>query len=258
MKQFRNSIFTSSLLLLILFLIPLSNLNSREQQTYLIGVEEINYSPYYSVKDGNWSGYIRDIFDLFEQKSGLKFNYLALPIKRLHDGYLNKEIDLLYPDNPDWIIELKKNRTITYSKPIVTVIDGIIVKKENHKNTLEQTNIIGTISGYTAPAWNNIIAEKKIEWIEVESFEGLLKMVIHGRIDGAYVSINPALYQLREYLHQTNVLTFNQKLPYDVAQHMLSTINHPGVIDEFNSFLSSNRSELSRIAKKYKIKKIIP
>lgn len=112
---------------------------------------------------------------------------------------------------------------------------------------------LGTILGYTAPSYDDLIQAQKVELSENSRFDNLLKMVIYHRIDGVYVTINPTLYQLREVLKQADALVFDSDLPYDYADHLLSTITHPEVINALNVFLSEEKDLLEQLKKKYKI-----
>jgi len=242
-------------ILVFVTLVTLYSTAFSAQKEYTFGVEDVFYLPYYAVEKGQYIGLLREILDAFAQKKGYRFVYRPLPIKRLHRTYLNSEVDFLYPDNPDWIRTQKKGIQIVYSDSVVTVIDGVMVLPENKGRGIAGLKKLGTIRGYTALAYEDFIQTKQLILHENNTFKGLLKMATANRIDGAYVTINPALHQLREILHQPNALVFDEALPYDYAEHQLSTIKHPEMITLFNEFLETEKGLLEMLKKKYKIQK---
>lgn len=82
---------------------------------YTVGVEAINYAPFYSDEGGDYSGFARDLLDLFAERQGCRFVYKPLPVKRLFSSLLNKSVDFKFPDNPDWQMTMKK-RLFTASR----------------------------------------------------------------------------------------------------------------------------------------------
>ena len=225
-----------------------------EVARYTVGVESVSYEPYYSVKAGKYSGFIPELLNDFAKKNNIEFSYQPLPIKRLHKQYLSGRLDFLYPGNISWIIDQKKITHIFYSLPVVTVIDGLMVKPENKGKMLSSLNKLGTISGYTAPPYQGLIDSGRIKFIEVNQFQNLLKMVINSRLDAAYVSINPGNYQLREKLKKEKALVFDDSLPYDHSQHVLSSLKHGTIIDQLNQYLLENQDFIKTLKIKYGIK----
>lgn len=224
-----------------------------EQTTFVIGVEKVSYLPYYAEEDGEYVGLVRELLDAFAEKHNYQFIYKPLPIKRLHQDFLNHKVDFLYPDNPEWVTTLKQGVDITYSAPLVTVIDGVMVLPEHKGRSVEHLKILGTIMGYTAPAYDELIRAKHVKLVENAVFENLLKMVIEHRIDGAYVTVDPARYQLQTVLQIPDALVFDETLPYDKAEHLLSTIQHPQLISTFNDFLINEKRAIEQLKKKYHI-----
>lgn len=221
---------------------------------YTIGVETISYAPYYSLINGEYTGFIPDLFNHFAKQNNLSFVYKPLPIKRLHKQYLSGHLDFLYPDNFSWIVEQKQGVPIYYSHPVVTVIDGLMVKPEIKGKLLGSLKSLGTISGYTTPSYEALINSGQVNLVEVNQFQNLLKMVLNSRLDAAYVSINPATYQMRETFNNEQVLVFDNSLPFDHSQHCLSSIKHKKVLKQLNNFLSNNQDFIKTLKNKYGIR----
>lgn len=95
------------------------SLNAFAVQKIHLGVEDINYYPLYGTYDGEdkktgkFNGLIEELFNLYN-KSQKEFEliYEARPIKRLYEEFLgnNSTLDALFPDNPYWAPELKKDK----------------------------------------------------------------------------------------------------------------------------------------------------
>jgi polar amino acid transport system substrate-binding protein len=80
---------------------------AQEAPTLVVGVEEQDYLPAYGWRDGRFEGAAREILDAFAADRGLRLEYRALPVKRLFASLVHHEIDLKFPDNPDWETKVK-------------------------------------------------------------------------------------------------------------------------------------------------------
>jgi ABC-type amino acid transport substrate-binding protein len=132
-----------------------------------------------------------------------------------------------------------------------------MVTPSNKGKGLNRVKKLGTIGGYTAPAYNDLIANGQVKLIEVFSFSGLLKMVMLNRLDAAYVSVNPSIYQLREVIGNEGALTFDDALPFDKAEHLLSTMKNPEVVQQFNQFITDNQQLINDLKHKHRIQAIL-
>ena len=68
----------------------------------LMGVEDIEYFPFYAKREGKYVGFAREVFDKFGKQYGHTITYKALPVKRLYGEFINGRVDLKFPDNPYW------------------------------------------------------------------------------------------------------------------------------------------------------------
>lgn len=78
------------------------------ERHFNVGVEELDYLPYYTSKGNNYQGYARELLDAFAKERGYTFDYKPLPVKRLFQSLLKKQVDFKFPDNPNWQSDLKK------------------------------------------------------------------------------------------------------------------------------------------------------
>ena len=92
---------------------------------------------------------------------------------------------------------------------------------------------------------------------ENDSFIALLKQVSLKRVDGAYINVEVARYQLRATLRQPDALVFDPDLPHTKDFYYFSSVKHPKVIQEFNEFLASETVLYEQIRKKLGIESSI-
>lgn len=97
----------------------------------IIGVEKLNYLPFYTYNGNNYEGFARELFDQFAKDSGHTVEYKILPVARLFHEFLNKQVDMKFPDNPKWKTQDKEKYSIQYSNPVIDFTDGIMVLPES-------------------------------------------------------------------------------------------------------------------------------
>lgn len=217
--------------------------------TYIVGVEDLDYLPHYSSKNGEYEGYGRDLLDAFAKDAGHELVYRSLPIKRLFRSLITGEIDLKYPDNVYWGIEMKQNAPVIYSEPVVGYIDGMVVKKEDVGKGKDHLKVIGTLRGFTPWEYMKDIDFGRITVSESGSYQALVSQLVKGRIDSVYANVDVVLYNLKE----KGVLLFDESLPYTKSNYHLSTIEHRELMNQFNIWLKENTDKINLIKKKYNL-----
>jgi polar amino acid transport system substrate-binding protein len=229
-----------------------------QQKTFTVGVEDLEYYPQYSHKGNEFIGFGRELLDAFAKSKGYKFEYKILPLNRLFlENLKNKSLDFQYPDNGYWESQLRKGVTVHYSKPVMPFIDGVLVLPENKGRGLKNFKVLGTMTGFTPWNYLDLIKQKRVTVFENDGFIALLKQVSLKRVDGAYINVEVAKYQLRETLHQPDALVFDPDLPHTKDFYYVSSVKHPKVIQELNAFLASERALYEQIRKKLAIESTI-
>lgn len=225
-----------------------------QQTTFTVGVEDLEYYPQYSHKGNEFIGFGRELLDAFAKRRGYKFEYKILPLNRLFlENLKDKSLDFQYPDNSYWEAHLRKGVTVYYSKPVMPFIDGVLVLPENKGRGIKDFKMLGTMTGFTPWNYLDLIKQKRVTVFENDSFIALLKQVQLKRVDGAYINVEVAKYQLREMLHQPDALVFDPDLPHTKDFYYLSSVKHPKVIQEFNQFLATDTALYEQIRKKLAI-----
>lgn len=225
-------------------------------KTFVIGVELHEYQPYYGFDPANkenYIGYAREFLDAFAKEKGYTFEYKMLPVKRLFSEFFANNLDFKFPDNSAWSGEERVGKTIHYSDSVCDFIDGLMVHLDNKDIALEKIQEIGTVRGFTAWAYYDLINRKKMNITEAVSLQALLKQVEAKRIDGAYGNIIVSRFALKDAGIAEDKQVFAQHLPHHKGSYLLSTMKHPDVIAELNSFLTEKAAFISELRKKYHI-----
>ncbi|MFK5891706.1 MAG: transporter substrate-binding domain-containing protein [Pseudomonadota bacterium] len=238
--------------LFICFGLALMLINLSTQSANLIlGVEKLDYLPFYTSKNGQYHGYARELFDQFAKDNHHHISYKILPVARLFHELINGKIDLKFPDNPNWKKKEKQQYKINYSSAIVQFTDGIMVKPEFLHKNVNYFYQIGTMRGFTPWTLQNSINQKTIRITEHNSLSGLLQQVILQRVKGCYINIDVAEYFLDKHLNQPGVLVFKSDLPHDKSSYYLSSIKKTDILKQFNSWLDNNTAFHQQLKKKW-------
>ena len=226
------------ILITYLFLI-LSPLLAAEE--FVIGVEELDYYPYYRLHQGEYGGFASDLLQAYAAHHGHTVTFRPLPIKRLYQELLNGKIDFKFPDHPYWGKDVKADTAVHYSNAVVGYTDGVLVLPEKHAITT--INSVGYVRGFNPWTLLDAVKAGKIQARELNSLKSLLSLTLDGRTEGAYFNTRVAETLLAEQLNRPGGLVFAQKLPHDTNNYRLSTIQHPTVLAEFNAFLASDAAK---------------
>ena len=218
-----------------------------------VGVENINYYPISSMRNGQYTGFSRDVLDAYAQKYGHNIVYKPYPVKSLFGAYLAGQVDFKFPDNIDWAQEEKKDKAIIYSDTVLDSIDGVMVFPHFLGRGLGALKRLGTIVGFTRFAYLDDIAAGKIKRHEHESLDGLIKLVKANYVDGIYSNIFVARSFLKKSSYGEEYIVFDQALPHEVTAYKLSSFKYPQIIKEFNEFLDKNADLVQVLKIKYEL-----
>ncbi|ARU57223.1 family 3 extracellular solute-binding protein [Oleiphilus messinensis] len=239
----------------ILLLLSASWSIAQAQTKYVIGVESIDFYPYFGTENDEYAGFARELLDSFAKSKGYVFTYRRLPIARLFVEFLNERtVDFKYPDNPYWKARVKKGLGVTYSTPIVDYISGVMVLPENRGKGPSQLRVLGTLRGFTPkPDLRALIEKGQVRIAENNTPDGVLQQVLLKWIDGAFLNTAVARYQLKTVLKKPNSLVFDPALPHVRSSYYFSTIKYPQLITEFNHFMEQEKIIVAEIKDKYDV-----
>lgn len=224
-------------------------------ETYVIGVEGIDYKPNGAVENGDYVGYGRAVLDAWAKDRHHTLRYRPMPVQRLFSELLQGVIDFKYPDSPHWQQAMKTGKNVVYSDTVASFVDGVMVRPENKGKGLENLHSLGILHGFTA--WDYLDAQKagKVSITENPVLAALMQQGLNKRVDGIYISVAVAQYQLDTVLKQPDGLVFDPSLPHSKGSYTLSTIKHPEAIADFNAWMSQNSATIARIKAEYGIEK---
>jgi len=222
---------------------------------YVIGVEAIDYLPFYTIKDKAYAGFARDLLDAYAAERGHVFEYRPLPVTRLFRELIEGVVDLKFPDNDYWQADMKAGKGVVYSDPVATYIDGVMVRPENKGHGPDSVRSLGTVRGFTAYEWLDRIKSGQTRLEENPSLPGLIFQAANKRIDGAYTNVAVANYSLEHELKTPGALVLDPSLPYTRSSYRLSSIKHPGVIADFNAWMKTRPDLVARLKQTWNVEK---
>lgn len=258
MKSYMPAVLRNSTPALVFLIALCTSPLALAAKSFVVGVENHDYLPAYGLKDGQYHGFARELFDAFAKDRGYIFDYRALPVPRLYASFFNGQIDFKFPDNPQWKQDQRSGKSIHYSAPALTYIDGVVVPADRTATTPDEIRTLGTVAGFTPWAWMDRVDTGKVKLVENASFEALVRQVVARRIDGAYANIAVVNYQLDKILGTPGALVFAPQLPYSRDHYHLSTLKHADVIQEFNVWLKQNGSRVEAMKKRHAVEAGLP
>ena len=223
--------------------------------SFTVGVETTDYLPISSGEsDGGYSGYARELLDLFAAKYGHTFSYKTLPVARANNEFsIKRSLDFRFPDTANWAVDLKKGVAVVYSKALVTVIEGLLVAPANKGKGVASIRKLGTIRGYTPTPYFDQIKAGTMTVTEVNTVDSAIHMADVGRVDGVYMSPIVGNYIMTEVMRKPGTLVYDSSLPKSSNDFSLSTIAHPEVIKQMDEFLVKEKDTVAKLKAKYKI-----
>lgn len=219
----------------------------------IVGVEDTYYYPHYEVRDEQWQGFGAAVLERFAQSAGYELIYKPMPVERLFRSFVQGEVDFKYPAAQAWKPEDKSGIPIIYSDPVIDYIDGLNLLEHRVGESIENIRSIGIVRGFTPVSWSDRIAKGEIELVEGDSFVGLIRLVLRGRIDAIYANLDAVSYTLKEQqlADQMDSLVFDKSLPHDSGDYRLATLRHGEVIDDFNAWMIANAALMQTLKVEY-------
>lgn len=223
-------------------------------QTYVVGVENSPFMPHFSVdKQGTYSGFAREVLDLFAAKAGIQLEYRALSVERLLPALLQGEVDFKYPDNPNWAHAQKAGKNVQYSQAVVNYVDGVLVPPMQQGMGVEKLQRLAIVSGWTPWAYQDRIAAKQTTLTESQDLPAMIRLALKKQADGAYYNVVVASYYLDNIRARPGALVFDPKLPFTRGTFNLSSTKHPELVQRFDQFLAEEHEAITALKQKYQV-----
>lgn len=223
-----------------------------DKKTYSVGVEDYkNWLPYSEVRNGVYGGLGKEILDAFARHMGYTFNYEAYPLKRRDRLFVEGQVDLAFPDNPNWVVDMKRELKISYA-PMLEFTDGVLVRPENVGRGVGQLKTLGIPLGFTPYPYQQLMSAGALRIEETADYDALYEKLIMRRVDGAYMNTRIARHywiNVRKLPHVP--VLYDPDLPHASGQWYLSSHKYPMVVEQFRRFMQTNRAEVEELKRKY-------
>lgn len=223
----------------------------RAAPVYTVGVEDVDLSPILSVRNRERGclGYACEVLNLFARNKKIQFRYVPFPVSRTHLEFWNGKVDFVLPDHPSWSKQEKEKRNlkITYSNPLLTFQDAVLIAPERLGQGIDKIKTIGTIRGFTIWKLQPLVESKKLKILGAPKPESSIQMALAGRVDAVTMPLQIANYHLKQMNRVGALVPDPSLLPIQNSFYYLSTIRYPELIEEFNAFLKREESQLLQL-----------
>jgi len=221
-------------------------------QTFVVGVENLAFAPHYSTDaQGNYQGFAREVLDLFASTSGITLEYRPLPVDALLPALLSGQVDLKYPDNPNWAPEQKAGRTLRYSQPVTEYVDGVLVAPERLGQGVGALRRLALVDGWTPRGYEQSVQAGQIALAPSADLKQMIHAALKKQADGAYFNVVVATYYLDNIRAKPGALVFDPSLPHTRSAFHLSTVKQGELVEHFDRFLVDHAKEVSAIKARY-------
>jgi hypothetical protein len=223
-----------------------------DKKTYTIGVEDYkNWLPYSEMRNDQYGGLGKEILDAFAKHMGYTFVYKVYPLKRRDRLFVDGHLDLSFPDNPNWVADLKKDLAISYA-PMLEFTDGVLVRPENLGKGVSSLKTLGIPLGFTPYPYQQLMSTGAMRIEETSDYDALYEKLIMHRVDGAYMNTRIARHYWTKIRKLPQVpVQYDANLPHASGQWYLSSHKYPKVVEEFRRFMVTNKAEVEELKKKY-------
>ncbi|MCU7555303.1 transporter substrate-binding domain-containing protein [Alteromonas sp. ASW11-19] len=214
------------------------------ERVYRVGVEDVDYYPVLDFVHSPPRGVVKNVLDSFAEQTGVKFEYIPLPIQRFNSWYDTGRIDFRVPDNPRW--SLTSQPSLIYSVPFLNLCEVLVVKAENRKMSPDNVTRIGTLMGFTPSTyWNQKMESGAVRLVPDRSLKVLTRMLLNDMVSGLDLDLASIHYQLKTLSLPPDLVAPLETVENPTISYRMSTLNHPEIIRQFNQFMARNKDKLT-------------
>lgn len=228
-----------------------------QADSFVVGVEDLNYYPYFDFPADN-SSFTRALLDQFAKDNGHQITYRILPIKQFPKWLYEENIDFKFPDNERWQeINNIHHLTIFYSDEVVEMTAGTLVLAKNNNKDAASIKTIGTVAGFHPTLWLDKIAQGQVILFEDASPTILVQYLINGLIDGLVINLAVANNEL-EKLHKNEKIVFSNQIEQEIYSYKLSTVKYPEILKQFNQWQVKRQKYIEELKAEFGISAVEP
>lgn len=231
---------------------------SAHAETYVVGVEQADFEPYFTVDaQGEYRGFARELLDAFARDAGIELRYQPVAPARLLDALLAGKVDLKYPDSPSWAKEAKAGRSVVYSAATADFIDGVLVAPLQKGKGIGQLKRLAVVDGWTPEQYREPIDSGHLARVPAGDLRELIRTTLKKQADGGYYNVEVAIHTLNYRSSSTNALVFDPALPYSRGTYHLSSVRQPQLLARFDRFLQEHPDTLAALKSRYRVEENI-
>jgi len=239
---------------IILMLSVMLSFSCFAKNHFIVGVEDINYAPLYSIQDNSYSGFSKDLLDAFAKKHNYQFTYRPLPLVDLFDSFLSQRVDFKFPDHPIWKASSREGIEINYSKGLINYTDGVMLFVDNKSNSGNHSlKRLGIINGFTPFGFIDAVVNNRLSTIQANDLDQLVELLLKGEVDGIYYNVEVAKHYLKT-IDKAEEILFDEQLAHSQGEYHLSTILYPEVVKELDVFMQTELALIKALKEKHQIK----
>lgn len=237
-------------LLLMLSVLLFSRLSTAEH--FVVGAQNIAYYPHYDFTSRIDKGLGWAILQAYAKASGHTFSYLAMPTMRLQRELLKGHVDFVYPDNSQWHMAVPAETHKFFSKPFVMTTGATFVTRKNASTSLNDINRVAYPLGFTPDIWSGLLKTRQVSLTSVTELSTAFELLLMNRVDAVTLEYTVAQHLIHTSGRFKNIVV-NPALPVDQVGFRLSSLNHPSVIDDLNTFISLHPDIIADLYERYNI-----
>ncbi|WP_137165357.1 substrate-binding periplasmic protein [Salinimonas lutimaris] len=237
-------------LLLILSVLLFSRLSTAEH--FVVGAQNIAYYPHYDFTSRIDKGLGWAILQAYAKASGHTFSYLAMPTMRLQRELIKGHVDFVYPDNPRWHMAVPDETHKFFSKPFVMTTGATFVTRSNASKSLGEVNSVAYPLGFSPDIWSSLLTNRQVALTSVTELSAAFELLVKNRVDAATLEYTVAQHLIHTSGRFKNIIV-NPALPIDQVGFRLSSLNHPSIIDDLNTFITSHPDIIADLYERYNI-----
>lgn len=229
-------------------------MSTEQNLPYIIGVEDVSYYPLFDFQNQQTSNlsFSRDLLVAFFESQQLPYQFVALPVKRFDKWFIEENIDFKFPDNERWRGENSKQLNIKFSAPVIALVAGTFVTKENKNISREDVDSLITIYGFSPTLWQTDINQGKVKLYEDTSPLSIVKHLLDGNAIATNIDPNVIRANLQR-LGKEGEVVLAENIIHQRYHYQLSTIKHPEIIQLFNQFLLENQELIEQLKNQHQI-----
>ncbi|WP_259753984.1 substrate-binding periplasmic protein [Pseudomonas sp. GCEP-101] len=226
--------------------------SSAMAQTYVVGVENLAFAPHYTTDaQGHYQGFARELLDLFASTSGITLEYRPLPVDALLPALLSGQVDLKYPDNPNWAPEQKAGKALRYSQPVTEYVDGVLVAPERLGQGVGTLKTLALVDGWTPRGYELQVQAGQIAVAPGADLRQMIHTALKKQAGGAYFNVVVATYYLDNIRAKPGALVFDPSLPHTRSAFHLSTLKQGELVERFDRFLVEHAQAVAALKARY-------